>query len=118
MTSSTQLFLVTGIMAAGKSTVSDALARRFDRGVHVRGDTFRRFVVSGREETSADPSVDAVAQREAARRKIAYTGFTPADLDDELRERTPRLGLWVDSTELTVEETVDVIVAQQASALV
>nr|WP_205857533.1 AAA family ATPase [Phytoactinopolyspora endophytica] len=39
--------LVTGIMASGKSTVAEALARRLPRAAHVRGDTFRRMIVSG-----------------------------------------------------------------------
>jgi chloramphenicol 3-O-phosphotransferase len=50
------MVLITGIPAAGKSTVADRLARRFSRGVHVRGDLFRRMVVTGRHEmTSAPP---------------------------------------------------------------
>lgn len=44
------VFLVTGIQAAGKSTVAQALAERLDRPVHVRGDIFRRMVVNGRAE--------------------------------------------------------------------
>ena len=32
------LYVVTGVMAAGESTVAEALARRFERAVHVRGD--------------------------------------------------------------------------------
>ena len=58
------MFVITGIMAAGKSTVAQALAERFDRSVHLRGDTFRRFVVSGRVEMSPDPSPEAMAQLE------------------------------------------------------
>ncbi len=45
--------LITGVMAAGKSTVAEQLARRSPRGVHVRGDVFRRFIVSGRQEPNA-----------------------------------------------------------------
>lgn len=51
--------LVTGISASGKSTVAELLAQRFERGVHVKGDVFRRMVVSGRAEMSASPSADA-----------------------------------------------------------
>lgn len=54
--------LITGIMAAGKSTVAEALARRLPRSVHLRGDVFRRMVVSGREEMSAEPSEEAWRQ--------------------------------------------------------
>ena len=56
------LFLITGIMAAGKSTVGQALAERFNRGVHVRGDHFRRAIVAGREDMTSDPSAEALAQ--------------------------------------------------------
>lgn len=168
------IFLVTGIQAAGKSTVAQALAERLPKSVHVRGDAFRRMVVNGRVEMGpADPpaeavrqlrlrhalaarvadgyadagftvvlqdivlgehltemvgalrtrpcyvvvlapSVEAVAQREAARGKVAYqpddTGI--AGLDAYLREKTPHLGLWLDTSELTVEETVDAILAR------
>src|SRR4051794_19528143 len=52
--------LITGISAAGKSTVAELLAQRFERGVHVKGDVFRRMVVSGREPMTADPSDEAV----------------------------------------------------------
>lgn len=54
--------LITGIQAAGKSTVAQALAERLPRSVHVRGDLFRRMVVSGRAEMTPAPSADAVAQ--------------------------------------------------------
>ena len=46
----------------GKSTVAQLLAERFPRAVHVRGDAFRRAIVTGREEMSADPSDEAVSQ--------------------------------------------------------
>lgn len=44
------VFLVSGPMAAGKSTVARLLAARFERGVHLEGDVFRRSIVRGREE--------------------------------------------------------------------
>ena len=40
--------LITGVMAAGKSTVAQLVAERLDRSVHLRGDLFRRMVVNGR----------------------------------------------------------------------
>src|SRR5262245_6499702 len=160
-------------MAAGKSTAAAALARRFPRSVHVRGDTFRRFIVNGRAEMSLDPSPDAVAQlrlryelaahaadryaasgflvvlqdivlgpeldlmirrvagrplhvvvlapsvpvirrREAGRGKQGYTTITPEDLDRGFRRDTPRRGLWLDTTRLNVEETVDQILGRPA----
>jgi chloramphenicol 3-O-phosphotransferase len=57
------VILVTGIQAAGKSTVAQALAERLDRSVHVRGDLFRRMVVNGRVEMgAAKPPAEAVRQ--------------------------------------------------------
>ena len=163
--------LISGISASGKSTVSDLLARRFERGVHVRGDVFRRMVVAGRAEMTSDPSLDAsrqlrlryalgatttdayfdagfsvvvqdivigstlreyvhsirsrplcvvvlapssaiVAGRETSRGKTAYRpGFDTIErLDDVLRAETPRLGLWLDTSEQTPDETVEEIV--------
>ena len=43
-----QLILITGIMAAGKSTVAQHLAERLPNSVHLRGDVFRRMMVNGR----------------------------------------------------------------------
>jgi len=166
--------LITGAMASGKSTVAQALAERSTRGVHVRGDVFRRMVVAGRVEMTAVPSPEAIAQlhlrydlgvrtslryveegfdviyqdiimgvdltravdrlgsallqvvvlcpsaevlaaREAARPKSGYRdGWDPAAFDRELREHTPRIGLWLDSSALSVEQTVDRILAARA----
>jgi len=41
------IWLVTGVQAAGKSTVADLLAREFDQAVHVRGGQFYRWAVRG-----------------------------------------------------------------------
>jgi cytidylate kinase len=57
------VFLVTGIQAAGKSTVAQALAERFERSVHLRGDLFRRMVVNGRVDMgAANPPAEAIRQ--------------------------------------------------------
>ena len=56
------IVVVTGPQAAGKSTVADLLARRSRHGVHLRGDVFRRFVVSG--QASFGESLDAEARRQ------------------------------------------------------
>ncbi|MEV7239624.1 AAA family ATPase, partial [Streptomyces sp. NPDC051020] len=53
--------LITGVMASGKSTVAQALAERLSRAVHVRGDVFRRMVVSGRAEMVPGAYEEAVA---------------------------------------------------------
>lgn len=49
------MVFVTGIMAAGKSTVCQKLAARFSPGVHLRGDNFRKMIVNGGVDMSADP---------------------------------------------------------------
>lgn len=169
--------LVTGVMAAGKSTVAQALAERLPRAAHVRGDVFRRMIVSGREEyesgaggeslaqlrlryrlsaATADayaragftavvqdvvlgphldeyaglvrtrplhvvvlaPRPEVVAAREAGRAKTGYGAWTVADLDESLRAHTPRIGLWLDTSGLTVAETVDAILAGRERARV
>ena len=169
------ILLITGIMAAGKSTIAQRAAERLEKSVHLRGDIFRRMIVSGRAEmtpdapeeavhqlelryrlatqtarsyfnagftvvyqdiilghylrTTADqlrdlplyvvvlcPSPEVVAQREAGRGKVGYGDWTPAMLDAGLRADTPRLGLWLDSSGFTVDETVDTILAQANQA--
>jgi chloramphenicol 3-O-phosphotransferase len=56
------IVLITGAMAAGKSSVAQALAERMSMSVHLRGDAFRRMVVSGRVEMSANPEPEALRQ--------------------------------------------------------
>jgi cytidylate kinase len=178
------VILVTGIQAAGKSTVAQALAERLDRSVHVRGDVFRRMVVSGRADMGpADPSAEAIRQlrlryalaasvadgyadagftvvlqdivlggylaemvaairtrplqvvvlapraavvrerdlaRQAARGKVAYQAGDEgiAELDAHLRRATPRIGLWLDTSEQTVAQTVGEILARGPEAAV
>jgi hypothetical protein len=40
------------------------------------------------------------------------------DLDGALRTGTPRIGLWLDTSDLTVEQTVDAILAGRDRARV
>lgn len=169
--------VITGVMASGKSTVAQLLAERLPRAVHVRGDVFRRMVVSGQRErvpgadeeaaeqlrlryrataATADlyaaagwtaivqdvvlgehlepylaaigtrplylvvlaPSADEVARREAGRAKSGYGSWTVGGLDHVLRHRTPRLGLWVDSSDQSPDETVNAVLGGLAEALV
>jgi predicted kinase len=172
-----QFILITGIMAAGKSTVAQHLAERLPNSVHLRGDVFRRMIVNGRAEMTRALSLAATAQlrlryrlaaaaaelylqanfsvvyqdiiighslgevvqyyqhhplhvvvlcpapavvaaREAGRSKTGYRGIAVADLDRTLHTETPRLGLWLDSSTLTVAETVDYILTHLRAARV
>jgi chloramphenicol 3-O-phosphotransferase len=164
-----RIILITGIMAAGKSTVAQRLAERLPRTVHLRGDLFRRMIVNGRAEMGLElsaeayrqlrlryqlashaakqylaagftvvyqdiiggkdllevihdlagqplhvivlcPKPDAVNTREEERSKTGYSStFTPADFDRQFRAQTPRVGFWLDSSDLSVDETVAMI---------
>jgi chloramphenicol 3-O-phosphotransferase len=75
--------LITGISAAGKSTVAQGLAERLPHSVHVRGDLFRRMIVNGRAEMTSGRNGEALRQlrlryRLAASTADAYfaAGFT------------------------------------------
>ena len=79
------VYLITGPMAAGKTTVARLLASRFPRGVHVEGDLFRRSIVSGREEVTPELRPEAMEQLRlrcrlaaAAADIYAEAGFTVA----------------------------------------
>ena len=159
------VILLTGVMASGKSTVAQRVAEVLPSCVHLRGDVFRRMIVSGRVEMTPDPSASAleqlrlrhtaaaaaaqvylaagfsvvyqdvilgdvldevvgfydqhplhvvvlcpsanvVAEREARRSKRGYGAISVETLDAVLREQTPRIGLWLDTSYLTVAQTV------------
>jgi AAA domain-containing protein len=69
------------------------------------------------------PSVAVVREREHQRHeatgKIAYRPgeFCPEDLDGFIAE-TPRVGLWLDTSDMTAEETVSQILIRQSAAVV
>lgn len=56
------IYLITGPMAAGKSTVARLLASRFEKGVHLEGDVFRRSIISGRYEVTPELNAEALEQ--------------------------------------------------------
>jgi hypothetical protein len=84
-----------------------ALARYVER---IRGRPLHVVVLA--------PRADVVRDREAGRPKTAYQAdsYTPEDLDRFLREETPRIGLWLDTSEQTPDETVDEILARAEEA--
>lgn len=66
------------------------------------------------------PRPDVVVRRESERDKSAYSDlpgrWSVEELDDVLRNRTPRIGLWVDNSEQTAEETVEEILRRTEEA--
>jgi predicted kinase len=64
------------------------------------------------------PRPDVVAARDAKREKDAYDTAEPEHYHRVLSEGTPRIGLWIDTSEHEVEETVDVILARLDAARV
>jgi chloramphenicol 3-O-phosphotransferase len=58
------------------------------------------------------PSPEAALERDKHRHKHTYTSWTPEGLDKALREETPHLGLWLDSSNLSLKETVDAILGR------
>ena len=93
-----KIYLITGVMASGKSTTAEILAKKFPRAVHLRGDVFRKMIVSGREEMAENPSEEAVRQlhlryelaAEAARR-YWEAGFTVVLQDNYYGAEWPRM---------------------------
>ncbi|MBI4779795.1 MAG: AAA family ATPase [Oscillatoriophycideae cyanobacterium NC_groundwater_1537_Pr4_S-0.65um_50_18] len=166
-----RILLITGNMAAGKSSVAQALAEQLPKSVHLRGDIFRRMIVNGQAEMTLNlsaeayqqlylryhlavtvahqyfqagftvvyqdiiigtaltdviamfqdiplsvivlcPEAETIAARDAERTKTGYADATVVHAFDRiLRAETPRLGYWLDSTNLTIQETVDQILA-------
>lgn len=56
------------------------------------------------------PNSSVVTLRESRRLKKGYGVWTVEGLDSLLRNETPRIGMWLDSSELTPEETVNEII--------
>ena len=63
------------------------------------------------------PDVAVVMQRESERVKVGYGDlWSVRHFDHILRTKTPRIGLWLDSSQQTPDETVDEILARLAEA--
>lgn len=56
------LFVISGVSAAGKSTVARLLAARFERGACVPGDVIREMMVSGRVDMRPNAEAEALRQ--------------------------------------------------------
>jgi predicted kinase len=93
----TGVVLVTGVSAAGKTTVSKVLAEQLPRSVHLRGDAFRRMIVSGRVDVGPNPSAEALEQLDLRYRlsadaadTFAAAGFTVIVEDVVVGSALPR----------------------------
>jgi adenylylsulfate kinase-like enzyme len=62
------------------------------------------------------PTLDVIRQRDAGRHKQVFDMW--CHLHDDLHERMPRIGLWLDSSDLTAEATVDAIVDRLDQAVI
>lgn len=58
------IIVVTGIQAAGKSTVAHLLAQRFVRGVHVEADVLQHMIVAGSEGAQEPGELTGEAARQ------------------------------------------------------
>lgn len=59
------------------------------------------------------PNPEVVIEREVMRPKSGYgRGFTPENFHQLLLDETPRIGLWLDSSNQTPAETVNEIIAR------
>lgn len=164
------LIAVTGVMAAGKSTVARLLAQRYPRGVYIEADSLQRMIVSGgvwvgepgepageaerqlrlrlknmcllgrsffeagftvilddiiigerwqqlQEELHGlpfslvvlAPRTESILQRDQERAQTTQGKAWAEYLHHELRETMTGIGLWIDSSAQTPEETVDAI---------
>jgi chloramphenicol 3-O-phosphotransferase len=68
-----RVIVITGAMAAGKSTVAELLAHRLPKSVHVRGDAFRKMVINGRADMTPRPTDEATAQLQLRYELAGYT---------------------------------------------
>lgn len=62
------------------------------------------------------PSLEVIRQRDAGRDKNMFELWS--HLHDELHASMPRIGLWLDTSEMTAVETVDAIVGRLDEALI
>ncbi|PGZ94935.1 phosphotransferase [Bacillus pseudomycoides] len=98
-------------MASGKSTVAELMAKKFEKSVHLRGDIFRKMIVSGRKEMSGNSSEEAENQLDLRYQLTAEVakgysnaGFTVIVQDNYYGEKLPYI------LELMAPEKVESIV--------
>ena len=79
-----QVWLISGVPGAGKTSVGRALAERLAAAAHVEGDRLAEWVVSGRVLPGDEPAEESARQMELCvrnqcllARSYAEAGFTP-----------------------------------------
>ena len=118
-----RVIVITGAMAAGKSSVAQALAERLPRAAHVRGDVFRRMIVSGTAPMMPDPTEEALAQLRLryelgcmAAERYAEAGFVAVYQDvilaQYLTAAVERLARWKPGV-VVLAPTVPTLVARE-----
>ncbi len=163
------VYLITGAPGSGKTTVSQALAKRFQKSAHLEGDLIGELVIAGRLYPDQEPIEESRRQLELRRRNLCLladsyfaAGFVPiiddvvvtpdvlrlfqtdlrsrplwfvvlaprldilrkrdarrdkhllevwGYLDSVLRQQMAEIGLWIDLSDMTIEETVEAILA-------
>jgi len=94
------VIVVTGIQAAGKSTVARLLTQRFERGVHIEADVLQQMIVSGGEWVTEAGVIGEEAGRQLRLRlhnacllakSFLEAGFTPVIDDIIMGERFDQL---------------------------
>jgi len=64
------------------------------------------------------PPADVLAARDAHRATTGYGVWRAADFHRAFIEDTPRIGLWLDTSNQTPEDTVDAILSRRADAII
>jgi predicted kinase len=120
-----RVIVITGASAAGKSTVAQALAERLPKAAHVRGDAFRKMIVTGRAqafgpdlsdefksqlELRYDIACDAVRRYAEAGFQVVYQDIMAGPQLQTIADRLRPLGVAI----IVLDPDPDVVAAREA----